>query len=94
MVYPASSQLIKISESALLELADWCRQRLELNHGGDICTSPRKNEGPVKGGARRIPLNQLWKQLADADRVEIGQLLAQMITRQILPPEREEGSDE
>lgn len=46
------------------------------------------------GGALQVALNQLWKQLPNADRFEIGQLLAQMIARQILPPGREEGCDD
>ena len=91
---PASSQLVKISVSALLELATWCQQRIEQNHGGQTCTSPGTNDDWVKGGVHQLPLNQLWKQLPDADRVEIGQLLAQMIARQILPPGREEESHE
>jgi hypothetical protein len=32
--------------------------------------------------------------LPQADRIEIGQLLAQMIARRILPPDRKEGSNE
>ena len=47
-----------------------------------------------KGGARQVPLNQLWEQLPTADRQEIGRIVAQMIAQQILPSERREGSHE
>ena len=39
-------------------------------------------------------LKQIWKELPNTERIEIGQLLAQMIARKILPPNREEESDE
>jgi hypothetical protein len=47
-----------------------------------------------KKGAHRVALKQLWKELSISDRNEIGQLLAQMIARKILPPKPEEGSNE
>jgi hypothetical protein len=41
-------------------------------------------------------LNALWQQLPTADRQEVGQIVAQMIARQIqiLPSRRKEGSHE
>jgi hypothetical protein len=47
-----------------------------------------------KKGAHRAALKELWKELPNSDRNEIGQLLAQMIARKILPPKPEEGSYE
>jgi hypothetical protein len=47
-----------------------------------------------KKGAHRVALKQLWKELPISERNEIGQLLAQMMTRKILPPKPEEGSNE
>ena len=49
---------------------------------------------PRKKGAHRVALKQLWKSLPISERNEIGQLLAQMLTRKILPPKSEEGSNE
>jgi hypothetical protein len=48
----------------------------------------------IKGGARQVPLNQLWELLPAADQEEIGRIVAQMIAQQILPSERREGPHE
>ena len=47
-----------------------------------------------KKGIQQVPLSQLWEQLPDDDRNEIGRVLGQMMIRVILPAERREGSHE
>jgi hypothetical protein len=52
----------------------------------------RKADG--KKGARQVPLNSLWERLPEADRREIGRILAGMMAAQILPSPRKEESHE
>src|SRR5271157_3871557 len=47
----ASGETARISVTALLELAGWCRQRCLENQGGDRCKTTMPTEGrPKKGG--------------------------------------------
>ena len=53
-----------------------------------------KLEEPPKKGSRQIPLTQLWEQVPEADRREIGRILAGMMAAQILPSHEKEESHE
>jgi hypothetical protein len=78
----------------LEELAVWCQRRLEDGQGEDPCTIPGKSNEQTKKAAHRAALKEVWKELPDSVRAKIGQLMAQMIARKILPPGSEEGSNE
>jgi len=47
----ASGETARISVSALLELADWCRLRCLENQGGDQCEATMATENRLKKGA-------------------------------------------
>jgi hypothetical protein len=55
---------------------------------------PGQRKADGKKGARQVLLNSLWERLPEADRREIGRILAGMIAAQILPsPRKEESHD-
>ncbi len=92
----AAERRHRISIAVLMEpFRCGAKRRLEEGQGDDPCTTPRMNNEQLrKKGAHRVALKQLWKELPISERNEIGQLLAQMMTRKILPPKPEEGSNE
>ena len=67
--------LAKIGAAALLELAEWCRWRLEDSHGGEQCLTTTEDPG-AKGGRASRPVDRTLETAADAgsarDRADCG----------------------
>jgi len=61
----------------------------------EIDAKPRcQRKADRKKGARQVPLNGLWERLPEADRREIGRMLAGMMAAQILPSARKDEAHE
>ena len=76
---------VTIAVSALLELAEWCRQRLTESHGGITCPKPYDTPLPPANDRAGVAQNRgavpLWTCIPVDRRQQLRDLLGRLLAR-------------
>ena len=79
---------------ALLQLAEWCRKRREMDQGGVPCDRLQRVSPPRRNAKESIPLKELWQVLLPGTRQKVLQTLGRIVTQQLKPPLSKEAKHE